>query len=99
MCHPSQSRPLSVHECARLQGFTDDWLIQGSVAHQYLQIGNAVPVALGRAIGLSLNQIRPLVEDIDHNLMLDAAIKRLRAAARNNRGKVKSGATSSSIKV
>lgn len=87
MCHPSESRPLSVHECARLQGFPDDWHITGSVFHQYTQIGNAVPVALGKAIGASLNQPASNSGRLDHAAMLDLATKRLRASARNNRSR------------
>jgi DNA (cytosine-5)-methyltransferase 1 len=85
MCHPSESRPLSVHECARLQGFPDDWHITGSMADQYTQIGNAVPVALGRAIGYTLKQPVSKSDSVDHDTMLDVAIKKLRASARNNR--------------
>lgn len=92
MCHPSQSRPLSVRECARLQGFPDNWQIQGSVAEQYLQIGNAVPVALGRAIGETLRQDAPESEKLDLDEMLATAIARLRASARNNRPRKKSEA-------
>ena len=51
LTHPRQNRPLSVREYARLQGFPDDWVFSGSLAAQYRQIGNAVPVALGTAIG------------------------------------------------
>jgi DNA (cytosine-5)-methyltransferase 1 len=88
MCHPADSRPLSVRECARLQGFTDDWEINGSVADQYLQIGNAVPVALGKAIGLSLRNSTAVSGPMDHNAMLEAATNKLRASARNNRTRV-----------
>lgn len=49
LCHPTQDRPLSVAEYARIQQFPDDWRIAGSVAEKYRQIGNAVPVGLGRA--------------------------------------------------
>ena len=87
MCHPSESRPLSVHECARLQGFPDEWHITGSVAHQYTQVGNAVPVALGKAIGESLSQARPDSGRLDHAAMLDAATARLRASAQNHRSR------------
>lgn len=54
LCHPTEDRPLSVREYARIQQFPDAWSINGSAQHAYRQIGNAVPVGLGRAIGLSL---------------------------------------------
>jgi DNA (cytosine-5)-methyltransferase 1 len=50
-CHPEETRPLSVREYARIQTFPDDWKFSGSVAQQYKQIGNAVPVNLGYYIG------------------------------------------------
>jgi len=50
-CHPEETRPLTVREYARLQTFPDDWKFAGSVAQQYKQIGNAVPVNLGYHIG------------------------------------------------
>lgn len=51
LCHPRATRPLSIKEYARIQGFPDSWIFAGNVSSQYRQIGNAVPVALGRAIG------------------------------------------------
>lgn len=57
MCHPDELRPLSVRECARVQTFPDDWVFYGSTASKYRQIGNAVPVLLGEAIGQYLYQI------------------------------------------
>jgi DNA (cytosine-5)-methyltransferase 1 len=57
MCHPDELRPLSVRECARIQAFPDDWVFYGSTASKYRQIGNAVPVLLGEAIGQYLYQI------------------------------------------
>ncbi|MDJ1122838.1 DNA (cytosine-5-)-methyltransferase [Olsenella sp. YH-ols2217] len=46
-CHPSETRPLTVREYARIQTFPDAWDFQGNLAQQYRQIGNAVPVNLG----------------------------------------------------
>lgn len=91
MCHPSQDRPLSVRECARLQGFPDDWAILGAVGDQYMQIGNAVPIALGHAIGETLNGEPPVQDELDHKVMLDDAIQVLKASARNNKSRVRSG--------
>lgn len=52
-CHPTETRPLSVRESARIQTFPDDWYFHGSKAQAYKQIGNAVPVNLALAMGRS----------------------------------------------
>lgn len=49
--HPSQPRAITHHEAARLQGFPDDYLWVGNKIQIARQIGNAVPLPLGRAIG------------------------------------------------
>lgn len=49
--HPEEDRPLSVLEYKRIQEFPDDWEIKGSLINKYKQIGNAVPVSVGQAIG------------------------------------------------
>jgi len=53
-CHPEETRPFTVREYARIQTFPDDWQFAGSLAQQYKQIGNAVPVNLGRELGYSI---------------------------------------------
>lgn len=53
-CHPSESRPLTTREYARIQTFPDDWEFAGSDSQIYKQIGNAVPVNLALAIGKAL---------------------------------------------
>lgn len=53
-CHPSESRPLTTREYARIQTFPDDWNFEGSDGQIYKQIGNAVPVNLALSIGKAL---------------------------------------------
>lgn len=60
-CHPSDDRPLTTREYARIQTFPDNWIFQGSASQIYKQIGNAVPVnlafAMGKALVKMLNQM------------------------------------------
>ena len=51
LCHPTETRALSIREYARIQEFPDDWRFAGSTAEQYAQVGNAVPTRLGRISG------------------------------------------------
>lgn len=44
--HPIDNRPLNIREYARIQTFPDQYQFNGSIAQQYKQIGNAVPVKL-----------------------------------------------------
>jgi DNA (cytosine-5)-methyltransferase 1 len=53
-CHPTETRPLSVREYARIQTFPDMYVFVGSTAQQYKQIGNAVPVRLAYHLGRAL---------------------------------------------
>jgi DNA (cytosine-5)-methyltransferase 1 len=54
MCHPTETRPISVQESAVLQSFPLDWIFKGSTSSKYRQIGNAVPVGVARAIAQQL---------------------------------------------
>lgn len=49
--HPTANRAITHKEAALLQGFPDHYVWIGSKAQIARQIGNAVPVQLGRAIG------------------------------------------------
>lgn len=55
--HPEQDRAISVREAARLQAFPDWFEFHGSRTDQYVQVGNAVPPLLGRAIGHTIKQL------------------------------------------
>lgn len=52
--HPEQDRVLSIRENARLQGFPDFYRLFGTVKQRYMQVGNAVAVPVGKALGFSL---------------------------------------------
>lgn len=54
LCHPTEHRPLSVAEYARIQQFPDNWVFTGSMNAKYRQIGNAVPVGLAYAVARCL---------------------------------------------
>ena len=56
-CHPTETRPLTVREYARIQTFPDSWDFCGTITSQYKQIGNAVPCNLAERVGNSLVQM------------------------------------------
>ena len=65
LCHPTQLRPLSVEEYARIQQFPEHWQFMGRIESVYRQIGNAVPVGLGAAVG------RQIMRDIEGTINLN----------------------------
>jgi DNA (cytosine-5)-methyltransferase 1 len=64
ICHPDELRPLSVQEYAAVQQFPPDWIFTGSIAEKYKQIGNAVPVGLGFAIGKTIMRYLEDLEEL-----------------------------------
>lgn len=55
--HPTEHRVITLREGARLQGVPDEWSFSGDATSVARQIGNGVPLALGRAVA---GAIRPL---------------------------------------
>lgn len=52
--HPRLPRVLTPRELAALQSFPDDFIFKGNKKWQLVQIGNAVPPLLGKAIGIAV---------------------------------------------
>jgi DNA (cytosine-5)-methyltransferase 1 len=48
--HPTEHHGITARQAARIQTFPDDYVFHGGLIASGKQIGNAVPVALGRAI-------------------------------------------------
>ena len=80
-CHPTETRPLTVREYARIQTFPDEWQFEGNLSAQYKQIGNAVPVNLSYAIGRSiirlLNEIDSISPEADQFAEANRAAQRM----------------------
>ena len=57
--HPDsdQARTITVREAARLQTFDDDFEFLGGMTDQYKMVGNAVPPAFARVLGLALHEL------------------------------------------
>lgn len=55
--HPKQNRVMTARELARLQSFPDDFIFCGSKKWQLVQIGNAVPPLMAKAIAHSVKKM------------------------------------------
>ncbi len=67
LAHPEINRPLSIEEYKRIQQFPDNWKIEGAILKQYKQVGNAVPVGLGFAIGKAIINHSKKIHWDDHD--------------------------------
>jgi DNA (cytosine-5)-methyltransferase 1 len=54
--HPTEDRPLTIRECARLQTFPDKFLFPGTQSEKTQMIGNAVPVRLAEIIANTVRE-------------------------------------------
>ena len=63
LCHPDEVRALTVREFCAIQEFPTTWVVCGTPAEQYRQIGNAVPVRLGEVSGRVLAEALDRIAD------------------------------------
>lgn len=54
--HPKLPRVMTPRELASLQSFPDDFIFEGSKKWQLVQIGNAVPPLMAKAVGLAIKK-------------------------------------------
>lgn len=54
--HPKLPRVLTAREMARLQSFPDDFIFEGPKNKQLVQLGNAVPPLLAKAIAIAIRK-------------------------------------------
>lgn len=71
--HPFLPRTLSPRESARLQTFPDDFVITGTPARQFTQVGNAVPPLLAYRFARYI--IEEILGEVDHCCIELSAIK------------------------
>ena len=56
MCHPDETRPLTVKECARIQGYPDNWNFIGTTKEKYRMIGEAVPIEMAKTVAVAIKK-------------------------------------------
>lgn len=78
LSHPTENRPISVQEYKRIQEFPDNWELAGPTIQKYKQVGNAVPLGLGYAVG---TLIFKLLNNIEVNEFKDFPYSRYKNTA------------------
>ncbi|MFJ9029306.1 DNA cytosine methyltransferase [Streptomyces sp. NPDC102274] len=65
--HPTANRPITHLEAALIQGFPEEFKWYGTKTEIARQIGNAVPVGLGRALAAAIHRHLQRYADTDHS--------------------------------
>jgi DNA (cytosine-5)-methyltransferase 1 len=63
--HPSGDRRLSIYEAMLLQGFPNNFVLEGNLSEQVQQISNAVPPPLGRSVAAAVKTALMIREQDD----------------------------------
>jgi DNA (cytosine-5)-methyltransferase 1 len=96
MCHPKETRPLTLRECARVQGFPDNWEFAGKTSDQYKQVGNAVPTKLGEVAGRAVLSLLKEIEKDTTDLGVQHTVVHIRPHVRT-RQYFKNGAKTGAV--
>lgn len=75
-------RYFSVRECARIQTFPDDWVLEGSWTESMRQLGNAVPVGMAQVVAAELHT---MVKRADHAVGIIRRARIARSVQRSRR--------------
>jgi DNA (cytosine-5)-methyltransferase 1 len=54
--HPSGTRRISIYEAMLLQGFPDEFVLEGNLSEQVEQVSNAVPPPLARSVAAAVDR-------------------------------------------
>lgn len=54
--HPDGRRRLSIYEALKLQGFPEEFVLEGNLSEQVEQVSNAVPPPLARSVALAVKR-------------------------------------------
>lgn len=65
--HPLEPRALTVRECARLQGFQDDFKFEGNKMEQFKQVANAFPPPISRMLALRFLESLGVHSNLDYS--------------------------------
>lgn len=75
-------RYFSVRECARLQTFPDDWVLEGSWTEAMRQLGNAVPVGMVQVVA---KELHTMVKRADYAVGIIRGARGARSVTRSRR--------------
>jgi len=69
--HPTEDRYLTAREAAAIQSFPPKFIFTGSLANQWIQIGNAVPPVMAKKIGEAILKTHAVKKKLAGNIIFD----------------------------